>query len=261
MRNKLFSLLLGCIITIIVGLLILLLVMSATKQWSYPNITNIWSLDGWKYHLENSVDLLSVFIKTIFIALCTSIINIVIGIPAADVLGRGKLKHKGFVEALLMIPLFIPPIVILFATYGLFLRIGLTGTYVGVIIAHVIPTLPYMIRSVKPAYAQMGFNYYHQGISLGASPLRTFYDIELPIIMPHIFTGVTLTFLISMSQYLLTLFVGNGTVNTFMVYLVPFIQSGSRMIGVSLIILYVVLSVLGYLITVLVTNRLLRRTH
>ena len=109
----------------------------------------------------------------------------------------------------------------------LFLQIGLAGSYLGVILAHLIPTLPYVVFTLAGAYARYDENYEFQSLVLGASPLRTFLTVTLPLIAPSLVVAALFAFLISWSQYLLTLLIGSGQIITLPILLFSAASGGN----------------------------------
>jgi len=82
---------------------------------------------------------------------------------------------------------------------------------------------------------------------LGASPFTAFFRTSLPMLVPVILSAVSMSYIVSFSQYFLTLMIGGGNVKTFTIVMVPYLQSGNRNIACiySVIFLAITLVVFG----------------
>jgi putative spermidine/putrescine transport system permease protein len=143
------------------------------------------------------------------------------------------------VDLLVLAPLIVPPIAVAMGIQILFIRLGLTDTLLGVIIVHLVPTLPYMIVVMRGVFANFESDYEQQARSLGASPMRVLTQVTLPVVFPGIVTGALFVFLVSWSQYVLTLLIGGGRVQTLPVLLFAFASSGDNTVTAALSLVFV----------------------
>ncbi len=101
----------------------------------------------------------------------------------------------------------------------LFLVFGLIPKgYLTLIISHTMITVPYVIMNVMPRLSQLNPNLYEAGLDLGASPVRTFFTVLLPQLVPAMISGFALAFTLSLDDFVITKFV-NGDVSTISTYL------------------------------------------
>jgi putative spermidine/putrescine transport system permease protein len=161
------------------------------------------------------------------IALVVSLLALVLGFPAARVLGLRQFRGRQIVWLILFLPTVVPPPAIGMGLNVLFLQLGLAGSYAGVILVHLIPTLPYVIFTLAGAYARYDENYEFQSLVLGASQTRTFLTVTLPLIAPSLIVAALFAFLISWSQYLLTLLIGSGRIITLPILLFSAVSGGN----------------------------------
>ncbi len=148
------------------------------------------------------------------IAIAVTALSLAIGYPAARVLGLRRFAGRQAAWTLLFLPTVVPPLAIGMGLNIVFLRAGLAGTLIGVILAHLVPTLPYVIFTLAGAFARYDEGFEHQALALGAGRLRTLFTISLPLLAPGLLVAGLFAFLISWSQYLLTLLVGSGRILT-----------------------------------------------
>ena len=120
-----------------------------------------------------------------------------------------------------------------------FLRVGLADTKVGVILVHLIPVMPYMVLTLTSVFANYNLDYEGQARTLGARPWQVFIHVTLPAIWPGLMVGCLFAFIISWSQYLLTLLIGGGEVITLPVLLFAFANSGDNAITAALSLVFI----------------------
>lgn len=205
---------------------------SFSTRWAYPDLLpKAINTEAWHYVFFENMDTYKSLGLTICIALCTIFINIVIGIPAADALGRYNFKGKTLAEILISLPIVLPPIAIMLGLHRTFLRLGLTESILGVILANVIPTLPYMVRSLSIGFESMGFKIEEQAQMLGANKYQRLFYIIFPALIPSLVAGSSLCILISASQYVSVLIIGGGLIKTVPIIMFPFLSGGNQAIG------------------------------
>ena len=109
-----------------------------------------------------------------------------------------------------------------------FIKAGLSGTVPGVIIVHLICSLPYAVTLLQDGTRAVGMGLEEQARVLGAGPWRAFFKVTLPSLFPVMLSAFSMSFIVSFSQYFLTLMIGGGSVRTFAVVMVPYLTSGER---------------------------------
>ncbi len=212
--------------------IITMIVTSFATRWTYPDVMpKSLNIDAWNYVLFQNMDTYKSLWTTALAGIATVIINIVIGLPAADALGRYKFKGKPFFEMLISLPIVLPPLAIILGLHKTFLRLGLTESLIGVILANVIPTLPYMVRALSIGYESMGFKLEEQAQLLGANKAQRIMYITIPSLMPSLIAGSSLCMLIAASQYVSVLLIGGGLVKTVPIVMFPFLSGGNQAIG------------------------------
>lgn len=221
-----------------------LVLSSVSSGWSWPNvIPDSFSFRAWSYVASESAGTWAAVSTSLVIAIIVTIINVLLAVPAANALARMKLKGKWLLEAIIYAPIIIPPFVAVMGMHVTFIRLGLTGTITGVVLAHIVPTLPYMVRALSVSYRTLGFQWEEQARMLGAGTVQRFVHVVLPHLLPGIIAGSSLSILISLSQYLITFLVGSGQVMTLPLLLFPFISGGDQAIGSAYTILFAMMAI------------------
>jgi len=230
----------GALILWLILPLVPLVIWSFARGWRYPDLLpQNWSLQAWEVALSGRSGVLESLWVTGLIAVLATALAVLIGVPAGRALGLHRFPGKAAVEALILAPLIVPGIAVALGLHAVFLDLGLTNTLAGVVLVHLIPTLPYMILVMAGIFANYDPEIEEQARSLGASPLAIFRFVTLPAVLPGIVVGALFAFLVSWSQYVLTLVIGGGRVLTLPLVLFNFATSGRNDIAGAISILYV----------------------
>lgn len=241
---KLLSLLLfiGLFIFVIVPFVPLIL-SSLSFGWRWPDVfPQVWSLRAWEYVVNDGRTWQAVGIS-LWIALIVTAVNILLAVPAANALVRYPVRGRWLFEAIIFAPIIIPPFISVMGIHLTFLRIGLTETVLGVVLAHIAPTLPYMFRAVVISYRTLSADWEDQARMLGAGAMPRFFHVVLPHLLPGIMAGASLSILISLSQYLITFIIGAGQVVTLPILLFPFISGGDPAVASAYSLLYAAIAI------------------
>ncbi len=234
----------------IIGMLVMLPfiglgIKSFSPAWRWPTlIPHNWSIEAWQKIFSPHTHIWEVLLTSIWIAIVVTLINICLAIPAAEVLARSHFYGKTIVEAFLLLPIVVSPLVSTMGIHMTFIRIGLVDSAWGVILAHLVPTFPYMLRSLMISFDTLGFQWEEQAALLGARRLLRMREVVLPFIIPGLVVGSALSLIVSLSQYMLTFLIGGSQVMTLMLVMFPFVQAGDPTIAASYSILFAFLSVL-----------------
>jgi putative spermidine/putrescine transport system permease protein len=255
-----------CVAVIVIVPFFPLLIRSFAFNWFWPSLLptkwwwqvrdTAWTQLGWDYILSPHSHVLEAIFNTLFIAIVVTIVCTAISIPAARVIAWEKFRGKSTVEFLLLTPLIVADIAVGLGILITFIQLGLAGSYVGVILGHLIPTTPYMVRVLTSVFQGLSKDYEEQARLLGASALKTTWFITLPMILPGIMAGALFAFLISTNIFLLTFFIGQGEILTLPTMLFSKVVGGGSldMIGAEIAIM---LSIPG-LILLIITERFLK---
>jgi len=134
----------------------------------------------------------------------------VLGSLAAYGLVRGTFRGRAVLEANFVAPLIIPPVITAVALYIVFARVGLLGTLPGVILAHAIIGVPYVVILMSVAIRSFDVRIEQVARSLGASWLTVFARILLPNLAPSVLAAWIFAFIISFDEVILTFFLSGA---------------------------------------------------
>ncbi len=224
---------------VLIAPLLIFIAYAFSTRWFFPQpFPTEWTTITFQRALHDSRTFSSVT-QGLWIALLVSIFSLIIGFPAARVLGLREFRGRQLAWLLLFLPTVIPPLAIGMGLNILFLRIGLAGSIFGVALAHLVPTLPYTVFTLSSAFARFDENYEYQALALGASPIRTFFTVTLRLMMPSLTVAALFAFLISWSQYLLTLLIGGGRIITLPILLFSAASGGNPATIATLSLLFI----------------------
>ena len=239
------GILLGVIIPIVPQL-----VWGFSLRWLFPSaVPSEWSMRAWRYIANPNTKVLSSILNSLWIALAVTAISILVGVPAGKALGMYSFRGKGLAELIILSPSIIPGLAVTMGMQVIFIRIGLVDTMLGVIIVHLIPTIPYTTISMSGVFANYDPEFEEQARSLGANTFKTFSVITVPTVLPGIVTGGMFAFLISWGQYILTIIIGGGRVITLPLLLFSLASSGDFPVTGAMSIIFLLPSIIILVIT------------
>ena len=162
----------------------------------------------------SSATTLSTLIISILIALATTLVCIIIAYPVAYILARSNLNKGGVLLMLFIMPMWINFVLRAMAMKDLLTIIGVFefNNYLNVIIGMVYDYLPFMILPIYTVLEKMDKSLIEASKDLGATPIRTFTKVTLPLSMGGIASGITMVFMPTMTCYVISDTFGNGLI-------------------------------------------------
>lgn len=144
--------------------------------------------------------------NSIFIGVCATAIATVLGTLAAVGLASEYMPWRRSITALLLSPMIVPLVIVAVGMFFFYARFNLVGTFTGLIIAHAALGVPFVILTVTATLSGFDQSLYRAGLSLGASPLKVFRDVVIPLIRPGVISGALFAFAASFDEIVLVLF-------------------------------------------------------
>ena len=208
----------------VLGPFLPLVIQSLAFRWTWPNLLpDSWWWErrdvsplplAWDYVLSPYSRVGEATFNTVGIGHAVTALSLAVCLPAARVLARGRFRGREAFELGLALPLVVPEAAIGLALLMIAIQIGLAGGYPGIVVAHLIPTIPYMVRMLAAVWEGLGPDYEEQAAALGATRWQTFRLVVLPMLLPGIAAGCLFAFLVSSNLFLLTFLLGQGEVVT-----------------------------------------------
>ncbi len=172
----------------------------------------------WYHEFLVNADLRSALEASAVVAAISSVGAVVLGVLASIALVRRRFRGKGPVSALLLSPLVIPYVVFGISLLLFFHAVGIPRSILTVVIGHVVISLPYTILVIMPRLQQIDVSLEEAAYDLGASRLRTFRSVTLPLLLPAVVSAYLIAFTTSFDEYAVASFVV-GTRTTFPIFL------------------------------------------
>ena len=221
-----------------------LVVWSMVWRWRFPSLWPTWSLRSWE---RASSALAEPVFNTLVVAVTTTIAANVIAVVMLELNqsveqhkilngGWSNLWNKGLrtiTRGVMYVPLLLPQMTFLFGVQVLLLQWGVEGHWLTVSCLHLLFVLPYCFLSLSGPWQHYDQRQSLQGALLSGSPMRTFFQIKLGILLRPLLASVALGFTVSVAQYLSTLLASSGRVPTITTEAVGLIAGGNRrLVGV-----------------------------
>jgi putative spermidine/putrescine transport system permease protein len=146
--------------------------------------------------------------NSLAIAPVATLIAVSLGTLAAIGLSQSHVPFKGAIMAILISPMIVPLIISAAGMYFFYSRIGLQGTYWGVVLAHAALGIPFVIITVTATLVGFDRSLTRAAASLGADPVRTFFKVQMPLILPGVVAGGLFAFITSFDEVVVVLFLG-----------------------------------------------------
>lgn len=215
-----------CLIYLFLFLPIAVIVTNSfNKTTSKPYLSWKGFTFEWYLKLFENTALLESFGVTIEIAILSMMMAVMIGTIAAVGMYRHKFKGKAVIDALLYIPVVIPEIVLGISMLTLFSKTGIPRGMITLILAHASFSIPFVVFNVRARLADYDNSIEEASLDLGASRVKTFFFITIPVLAPGIGGGALMAFTLSIDDVIISYFT-NGQVKTFPLKVMESIKSG-----------------------------------
>ena len=223
-RTKLPNIYIGVVTAVLYLPIILVIVYSYNES----KIRSVWGGVSLKWYetLFKDKAMFQALLNSIVLALSASVAAAVIGTLGAVGFQKVKMRTKGAVEYLSMLPIMIPEIILGMVFMTFFALLGLPFGMTTLILAHTTFCVPYVYMLVKARLVGMDKSLTEAAKDLGASELRVFVDITLPLLMPAILSGMLLSFAMSLDDVIISVFVTGVNVNTLPIKVYTQIKTG-----------------------------------
>lgn len=166
-----------------------------TNGMANPEATTGWWADVW-----NNAQWVRSMRNSFFIGIIATIVATGLGTLAAVGLSRSEMPFKKKIMALLISPMIVPVVITAAGTFRAFSEFGLAYTHAGVILAHAILGIPFVVITVTATLVGFDNSLVQAAYSMGASPIRTFFKVQLPLILPGVISGALFAFVTSFDE-------------------------------------------------------------
>ena len=167
-----------------------------------------YSLELYRQYFQEST-WMAVTWQSVKIGAATMTASVVLGFAAAYGISRAEFRGKGLLTIVLLSPMFMPHIAIALAMYLYLSRIGLVGTTMGLVAAHTVVTVPFVIVTAFAGLRYVDRNLELAAETMGAGKLRIVWKVVLPLVVPSIIIAALFAFLLSFDEVVISYFISS----------------------------------------------------
>lgn len=168
--------------------------------YSLKHYRDFFTNDAWQGAMKNSLQ----------IAPLATLLSVSFGTLAAIGLSQPHVPFRRAIMAILISPMIVPLIISAAGMYFFYSRIGLQGTYIGVVLAHAALGIPFVIITVTATLVGFDSSLTRAAANMGANPVTTFFRVQMPLILPGVISGGLFAFITSFDEVVVVLFVGSA---------------------------------------------------
>ncbi|MBY6135504.1 ABC transporter permease [Nocardioides marinus] len=174
------------------------------EGFSLKHYRNFFGDSSWQSAMWNSLK----------IAPMATLVSVTFGTLAAIGLSQPHVPFRRAIMAVLISPMIVPLIISAAGMYFFYSRIGLQGTYLGVVLAHAALGIPFVIITVTATLVGFDRSLTRAAANMGADPVTTFFRVQMPLILPGVISGGLFAFITSFDEVVVVLFVGSASQKT-----------------------------------------------
>ena len=215
-----FRVICGLIFFFLIAPIVVVMPLSFNAQNFFTFTPAMLSLDPAGYSLRhyetffNSSDWQAALRNSLTIAPVATLLAVTFGTLAAIGLSQPHVPYRRAIMAILISPMIVPLIISAAGMYFFYSRIGLQGTYLGVVLAHAALGIPFVIITVTATLVGFDRSLTRAAANMGAGPVTTFFRVQMPLILPGVISGGLFAFITSFDEVVVVLFVGSASQKT-----------------------------------------------
>jgi putative spermidine/putrescine transport system permease protein len=200
-------------------LLFLLLPIAAIVPLSFSSGSLlVYPLPGWSTRWYVEVFTSPVWMRgltnSLFIGIAATALAVVLGTLGSLGLARSRSAWAGVVKGMLLAPMIVPVILIAVASYFFLAPLDLTNTYLGLVLAHTVIAVPFVVIPVVAALEALDANLLRAAAACGATPAQAFFRVTLPVIRPAVASGALFAFAASFDDVVIALLLAGAAQRT-----------------------------------------------
>ena len=239
---------LGAFTAVILVFLYLPLVILVVYAFNANQLVTVWSGFSlrWFGEVAANEDIRRAAFNSIIIAIAATIASTVIATAGAIALERGDLKGgRGLVTSLIALPLIVPEIIVAIMTLIFFSALGMTNGLFNLMVAHTVFCIPFALLPIQARLRDLGTHLEDAARDLYASEWQLFRYVTFPLLLPAIFAGALMAFVVSLDDFLISLMVSGAGSTTLPVYVYGMMRLGvtpevnaisTILLGISLVL-------------------------
>jgi putative spermidine/putrescine transport system permease protein len=193
------------VVAILIAPMLVIIATSFTTE-SYLSFPPIGFTFKWYELALRKTEFLNSFYYSLYVALAAAAVATILGGFIAIALTRFRFPGRAFIDAFFMSPLVLPTIVIGIALLQYLSRMHMPMTTAILVLGHVVVTTPYVIRLMTASLTGIDLAYERAARNLGAHPIRAFFEVTFPLIVPGVAGGAAFAFITSFDNVTISVF-------------------------------------------------------
>ena len=245
LRASLAAVVLAAFAFALIGPLANLALWSVAERWYTPyKLPVTYGTRYWEQVFRPTGDAMASLGTSVWIAVLTVVVALALSVPAGYALARLKLPVRALFMIVFLLPQAFPSVAIYINVARIFYNLGINGTILGVVLVHAAHGLVYSVWIAAAAFAAVDKDLELAARNIGASPLRTFFTVTLPLAAPGVIASGIFVFLESLDEFTGTFFVGVPQVTTLPLLLYNAAMGGNYQVASITALILLVPSVL-----------------
>jgi putative spermidine/putrescine transport system permease protein len=245
LRASLAGVVLAAFAFALIGPLANLALWSVAERWYTPyKLPVTYGTRYWEQVFRPTGDAMASLGTSVCIAVLTVVVALALAVPAGYALARLKLPMRSLFMIVFLLPQAFPSVAIYINVARIFYKLGINGTVLGVVLVHAAHGLVYSVWIAAAAFAAVDKDLELAARNVGASPLRTFFTVTLPLAAPGVIASGIFVFLESLDEFTGTFFVGVPQVTTLPLLLYNAAMGGNYQVASITALILLVPSVL-----------------
>ena len=186
---------------------------------SWPPDPEAWSLRWYRYMVGICTDenlttpcsnkWMIGTVNSFFVGFVSTFFATALGTLAALGLSRPHMPYKALIMSILISPMIVPLIITAAGMFFFYAKINLVYTFTGIILAHIALSTPFVVITVTATLVGFDMNMVKASQSLGARPVRTFFKVIMPLILPGVISGALFAFITSFDEVVIVMFMAS----------------------------------------------------
>jgi putative spermidine/putrescine transport system permease protein len=186
---------------------------------SWPPDPEAWSLRWYRYMVGICTDenlttpcsnkWMIGTVNSFFVGFVSTFFATALGTLAALGLSRPHMPYKALIMSILISPMIVPLIITAAGMFFFYAKINLVYTFTGIILAHIALSTPFVVITVTATLVGFDMNMVRASQSLGARPVRTFFKVIMPLILPGVISGALFAFITSFDEVVIVMFMAS----------------------------------------------------
>ena len=186
---------------------------------SWPPDPEAWSLRWYRYMVGICTDenlttpcsnkWMVGTVNSFFVGFVSTFFATALGTLAALGLSRPHMPYKALIMSILISPMIVPLIITAAGMFFFYAKINLVYTFTGIILAHIALSTPFVVITVTATLVGFDMNMVRASQSLGARPVRTFFKVIMPLILPGVISGALFAFITSFDEVVIVMFMAS----------------------------------------------------